>query len=69
MSPELQKLIQLQDIDVRIFELADRLAAIPGEREQIEEGFRQKAADYLALEEGLTAARADRARVETDLAE
>jgi uncharacterized protein len=69
VSPELQKLIQLQDIDVRIFELADRLAAIPVEREQSEEGFRQKAADYLALEEGLASARADRTRVEADLAE
>ena len=41
MSPELQRLIHLQDIDVRIFELTDRLAAIPLERRMLEEQFRQ----------------------------
>src|SRR4051794_10072640 len=45
VSPELQRLIQLQDIDVRIFELTDRLAAIPVEREQIEAEFRQQASE------------------------
>ena len=68
MSPELQKLIQLQDIDVKIFDLADRLNAIPGERSRIEEQFRQQAADYLSLEEGLATSRAEHRRVELDLA-
>ncbi len=69
MSPELQKLILLQDIDVRTFELTDRLEAIPGERHQIEEQFRQEAADYLGIEQDLDDARAQRARVDVDLAE
>lgn len=68
MSPELQKLIQLQDIDVKIFDLTDRLNAIPGERARIEEQFRQQAAEYLALEEGLESSRAEHRRVELDLA-
>jgi predicted nucleic acid-binding Zn-ribbon protein len=69
VSPELQKLIQLQDIDVRAFDLTDRLEAIPAERQQIEEQFRQEAADYLGLEEQLSEARAERRRVEADLAQ
>lgn len=69
MSPELQKLIQLQDIDVRAFDLTDRLEAIPAERRQIEDLFRQEAADYLGIESSLTAAQAGRSRIETDLAE
>lgn len=69
MSPELQKLIELQDIDVRIFELTDRLNAIPEERHKIEDEFRLQAADYLALEQSLDAARSDKTDVETNLAE
>ncbi len=69
MSPELQRLIQLQDIDVRIFELTDRLAAIPGERTSLEERFRQQTADYLGVQESLETTRADHARIETELAE
>lgn len=68
MSPDLQKLIQLQDIDVRIFDLTDRLNAIPTERQKLEEQFRQQAAEYLALEEGLSASRSEHRRVELDLA-
>lgn len=69
MSPELQKLIRLQDIDVRLFDLTDRLEAIPAERAKIEDQFRSEAADYLGIEDALAAARDDRARVESDLAE
>lgn len=69
MSPELHKLIRLQDIDVRLFELTDRLEAIPAERSRIEEHFRQEAADYLGIEDALAAARDDRSRIEKDLAE
>jgi hypothetical protein len=69
LSPELQSLIRLQDIDVRSFELKDRLAAIPKEREQLEEEFRRQAADYLALETNIASARASRKQLEADLAE
>lgn len=69
MSPELHRLIQLQDIDVRIFELTDRLAAIPRERELLEDQFRQQTADYLAIEDALAQTREARARIDEDLAE
>ena len=69
MSPELQRLIQLQDIDVRIFDLTDRLHAIPNERQQIEQRFRQEAAEYFALEQSLDRIREDRTRIESDLAD
>jgi predicted nucleic acid-binding Zn-ribbon protein len=45
------------------------LEAIPAERRQIEEQFRQEAADYLGIEGALAAVRDDRTRVERDLAE
>lgn len=67
MSPELLKLIQLQDIDVRVFELADRLDAIPAERQQIEDLFRQQAAEYLGLEDALASSREHRLRIDEDL--
>jgi uncharacterized protein len=68
VSPDLQKLIQLQDIDVRVFDLSDRLEAIPIERQQIEDQFRQETADYLSLEESRQSARGERSRIELDLA-
>jgi predicted nucleic acid-binding Zn-ribbon protein len=69
VSPELQNLIRLQDIDVRLFDLTDRLEAIPAERRRIEDLFRQEAADYLGIEDALAAAREDKVRVERDLVE
>lgn len=69
MSPELQRLIQLQDIDVRIFDLTDRLNAVPNERQQIEQQFRQEAADYFDLAQSVERAREERTRIEADLAE
>jgi predicted nucleic acid-binding Zn-ribbon protein len=69
VSPELQQLIKLQDIDVKIFELNDRLAAIPGERESLEAQFRQQTADHLALEESLATARTEHGRIENELAD
>jgi uncharacterized protein len=69
VSPELQRLIQLQDIDVRIFDLTDRLHAIPNERQHIEQRFRQEAAEYFDLEQSLDRIRQERARIDADLAE
>jgi predicted nucleic acid-binding Zn-ribbon protein len=69
VSPDIKKLIDLQDIDVRIFDLTDRLNSIPVEREKIEESFRQEAADYLSLDEGITTAKSERRRIEADLAD
>jgi len=67
VSPELLTLIQLQDIDVRVFELTDRLEAIPTERRQLEEQFRQQAAEYLGLDDSLSASREQRQRIDEDL--
>ena len=69
MSPDLEKLITLQDIDVRIFDLTDRLNAIPAQREKLEAQFRQQAAEYLSLEDGIAVAKSERRRIEIDLAE
>ena len=69
MSPDLEKLITLQDIDVRIFDLTDRLNAIPAQREKLEAQFRQQAAEYLSLEDGIAVAKSERRRIEVDLAE
>jgi uncharacterized protein len=69
VSPELQQLIRLQDIDVRVFTLNDRLIAIPSERENLEAQFRQQSAEHLAIEDALATARAEHNRIEIDMAE
>jgi predicted nucleic acid-binding Zn-ribbon protein len=49
VSPELSQLIELQELDLEIQRVADRLLKIPVERDQIENEFRQYAAEFLAL--------------------
>ncbi|HET9531394.1 MAG TPA: C4-type zinc ribbon domain-containing protein [Blastocatellia bacterium] len=49
MSPELSQLIELQELDLEIQRVADRLSKIPVERDQTENEFRQYAAEFLAL--------------------
>lgn len=46
MSPELQQLIALQELDIKIQMLAEKLAAVPIERERIEQDFKTFAAEY-----------------------
>ena len=49
MSPELSQLIELQELDVELQKIAERLSMIPAERDQIESEFRQYAGEFLAL--------------------
>ena len=69
MSPQLQQLIALQEVDLKINELVDRLAEIPIERERVLQEFNESAADYHALTERLEAARQTRKKHETELQE
>lgn len=46
VSPELQQLIALQELDIKIQQLAEKLAAVPIERERIEQDFKNFAAEY-----------------------
>jgi predicted nucleic acid-binding Zn-ribbon protein len=50
VSPELSQLIELQELDLEIQRVADRLSKIPVERDQSENEFRQYAAEFLALQ-------------------
>ncbi len=49
MSPELSQLIALQELDLEIQRLADRLFAIPVERQRMESEFEKDAAEFLEL--------------------
>jgi predicted nucleic acid-binding Zn-ribbon protein len=51
VSPELSQLIELQELDLEILRISDRLARIPAERDQIEEEFNRRASEFLALKE------------------
>jgi len=67
VSPQLQQLIALQEVDLRINELADRLAEIPIERERVLREFNESSGEYNALNERLEAARQTRKKHETEL--
>jgi len=69
VSPELSQLIELQELDLEIQRIADKLASIPAEREQAEEKFNQYAAEFLALKNQHEETLAERTRLETELAE
>ena len=47
MSPELNQLIELQELDLEIQHISDRLSKIPEEREKTENEFKQHAAEFL----------------------
>jgi len=51
VSPELSQLIELQELDLEILRISDRLARIPVERDQIENEFNQRASEFLALKD------------------
>lgn len=68
MSTELSQLIELQELDLELQRLSDRLAKIPAERDQIESDFRQYAAEFLALQDRHNKALSDRQQLESDLA-
>lgn len=69
MGPELSQLVELQELDLEIHRIADRLAGIPGEREQIENEFNAYAADYLRLKTRHEETILERKQLEVELAD
>lgn len=68
MSHELNQLIELQELDLEIQRVADRLSMIPVERERIEREFEQFAAEFLALKSKHEDNVANRKQLEEELA-
>lgn len=68
MSTELSQLIELQELDLELQRLIDRLAKIPAERDQLESEFRQYAAEFLELKDRYDQTLNDRKQLETELA-
>lgn len=69
MSPELNQLIELQELDLEVQRVAERLTSIPAEREQIEITFNQYAAEFLTLKNKYDETIRDRKQLEVELAE
>src|ERR1041384_4214822 len=68
VSPELSQLIELQELDLEIQRITDRLARIPAERDQTESEFRQYAAEFLDLKSKYEQTLEDRKHLEAELA-
>jgi predicted nucleic acid-binding Zn-ribbon protein len=68
LSPELSQLIELQELDLEILRISDRLARIPAERDQIEEEFNQRASEFLALKDTHRQTLEQRKQLEQELA-
>lgn len=69
MSPELSQLIDLQELDLEILQVTERLAKIPAEREQIESEFNQFASEFLELKNKYEQTLKDRKQLETELSD
>lgn len=69
MIPELAQLIELQELDLEINRISDRLENIPAEREQIENQFKKYAAQFLELKEKYELAVKNRKQKELELEE
>jgi predicted nucleic acid-binding Zn-ribbon protein len=69
VSPELSKLLELQELDLEIQRVADRLASLPAERDQIESKFNQYAVEFLALKEKYERTLENRKLLEAELLE
>jgi hypothetical protein len=67
VSPDLEKLITLQEIDLKIQRLTIRLSAIPAERAQIEARFNEFSATYTGIREQLESAYKQRKELEVEL--
>lgn len=68
MSPELSQLIELQELDIEIQRVSDRLLRIPVERDQTENEFNRQAAEFLDLKSKHLQTIEARNQLETDLA-
>jgi predicted nucleic acid-binding Zn-ribbon protein len=69
VSPELSKLVELQELDLEMQRVADRLADIPAERSQVESNFNQYAVEFLALKSRYEQTFEDRKRLDAELLE
>lgn len=67
MSPELSQLIELQELDLEIQRISDRLSGIPVEREATETEFKQHASEFLDLKSKHEQTLEDRKQLEADL--
>jgi hypothetical protein len=68
VSPELSQLIELQELDLEIQRVAERLARIPAERDQTEDEFNRYAAEFLELKSKYGRTIEDRKQLEAELA-
>ena len=69
MRIQLGKLLELQELDLEIQRVADRLGSIPAEREQIETRFKEYAAEFLELKDRYERTLTSRKQIETELAD
>ena len=69
MRTHLGKLLELQELDLEIQRVAERLGNIPAEREQVETRFKEFAAEFLDLKERYQQTLANRKQLETELAD
>ena len=69
MRTQLGKLLELQELDLEIQRVADRLASIPAERDQIETRFKEFAAEFLDLKDRYERTLTNRKQLETELAD
>jgi uncharacterized protein len=68
VSPELSQLIELQELDIEIQRVSDRLLRIPAERDQTENEFNRQAAEFLDLKSKHQQTIEARYQLEADLA-
>ena len=68
MSPELSQLIELQELDLEIQRVSDRLLRIPAERDQTEHEFNKQTAEFLDLKSKHQQTIETRKQLEADLA-
>jgi uncharacterized protein len=68
VSAELSQLIELQELDLDIQRITDRLSKIPAERDNIEKEFDTHAAEFLVLKSKYEQTFVDRSQIESDLA-
>lgn len=69
MKSELEKLIALQELDIKIREIEKEIANIPNKQAEIENQFNAFAADYLSKKNHLETAKKEQRQAELDLKE
>ena len=67
MSPELSQLIELQELDLEMQRISDRLSKIPEEHDRVENEFKQHAAEFLDLKSKHERTLEDRKQLEAEL--